>query len=116
MALAAIHDHGIVHRDIKPENVMLRSDGTVALADFGIAKSMLPAESLGLTQTRYGDVVGTPYYMSPEQVSGRAVTVQSDLYSLGVMFFEMLASRCWPNTYMPTRPRCPLRMRTCKTW
>ncbi|MDP3751055.1 MAG: protein kinase [Polaromonas sp.] len=93
LALAAIHGHGIVHRDIKPENVMLRSDGTVALADFGIAKSMLQAESLGLTQTRHGDVVGTPYYMSPEQVSGKAVTVQSDLYSLGVMFFEMLAGR-----------------------
>ena len=92
-ALQAIHGHGIVHRDIKPENVMLRSDGSVALADFGIAKSMLQAESLGLTQTRHGDVVGTPYYMSPEQVSGRAVTLQSDLYSLGVMFFEMLAGR-----------------------
>ena len=92
-ALQAIHGHGIVHRDIKPENVMLRSDGSVALADFGIAKSMLQAESLGLTQTRHGDVVGTPYYMSPEQVSGRAVTLQSDLYSLGVMLFEMLAGR-----------------------
>ncbi len=93
LALAAIHSHGIVHRDIKPENVMLRSDGSVALADFGIAKSMLEAESLGLTQTRHGDVVGTPYYMSPEQVSGKAVTVRSDLYSLGVMLFEMLAGQ-----------------------
>lgn len=89
-ALAAIHSHGIVHRDIKPENVMLRSDGSVALADFGIAKSMLQAASLGFTQTRHGDVVGTPFYMSPEQVIGKSVTVRSDLYSLGIMLFEML--------------------------
>jgi len=92
-ALSAIHQQGIVHRDVKPENVMLRSDGSVALADFGIAKSMLQADSLGLTQTRHGDVVGTPYYMSPEQAGGRDVTASSDLYSLGVMFFEMLAGQ-----------------------
>lgn len=92
-ALSAIHAHGIVHRDIKPENVMLRADGSVALADFGIAKSMLQAPSMGLTQTHHGDVVGTPYYMSPEQATGRKVTAQSDLYSLGVMLFEMLANR-----------------------
>ncbi len=92
-ALSAIHARGIVHRDIKPENVMLRGDGSVALADFGIAKSMLQAASPGFTQTRHGDVVGTPYYMSPEQAGGRAVTASSDLYSLGVMFFEMLAGQ-----------------------
>jgi serine/threonine-protein kinase PpkA len=92
-ALSAIHAHGIVHRDIKPENVMLRADGSVALADFGIAKSMLQAHSMGLTQTHHGDVVGTPYYMSPEQATGRKVTAQSDLYSLGVMLYEMLAHR-----------------------
>jgi serine/threonine protein kinase len=92
-ALSAIHRHGIVHRDVKPENVMLRSDGSVALADFGIAKSMQQADNLDLTQTRHGDVVGTPYYMSPEQAGGRAVTASSDLYSLGVMLFEMLAGQ-----------------------
>jgi serine/threonine-protein kinase PpkA len=92
-ALAVIHQTGIVHRDIKPENVMLRVDGSVALADFGIAKSMLQPQNMGFTQTRHGDVVGTPYYMSPEQASGREVTAQSDLYSLGIMFFEMLAHR-----------------------
>lgn len=92
-ALSAIHSHGIVHRDVKPENVMLRNDGSVALADFGIAKSMLRADKLDLTQTRHGDVVGTPYYMSPEQAGGRAVTASTDLYSLGVMLFEMLAGQ-----------------------
>ena len=82
-----------MHRDVKPENVMLRNDGSVALADFGIAKSMLQADKLDLTQTRHGDVVGTPYYMSPEQAGGRAVTASTDLYSLGVMLFEMLAGQ-----------------------
>jgi serine/threonine-protein kinase PpkA len=90
-ALDAIHARGIVHRDVKPANIMLRPDGSVALADFGIAKSMLEAEHMDLTQTRHGDVVGTPYYLSPEQVSGKPVTPQSDLYSLGVTMFEMLA-------------------------
>ena len=89
-ALEAIHDRGIIHRDLKPENVMRRPDGTVALADFGIAKSMMQQENMALTQTKHGDVVGTPYYLSPEQASGQAITTQSDLYSLGVMMFEML--------------------------
>jgi serine/threonine protein kinase len=68
-------------------------DGTVALADFGIAKSMLQAENMAFTETRHGDVVGTPYYLSPEQASGKPITPQSDLYSLGVMMFEMLAGQ-----------------------
>lgn len=92
-ALSAIHSHGIVHRDVKPENVMLRNDGSVALADFGIAKSMQQSDNLDLTQTRHGDVVGTPYYLSPEQAGGRTVTASTDLYSLGVMLFEMLAGQ-----------------------
>jgi class 3 adenylate cyclase len=90
-ALAAIHSQGIIHRDLKPENIMRRPDGSVALADFGIAKSMLQAENLELTQTRHGDVIGTPYYLSPEQAAHGQITTQSDLYSLGVMMFEMLA-------------------------
>ncbi|MDO9402427.1 MAG: protein kinase [Polaromonas sp.] len=92
-ALAAIHASGIVHRDIKPENIMLRSDGSVALADFGIAKSMQKAALPELSQTSHGDVIGTPYYLSPEQAAGKAITPQSDLYSLGVMMFEMLTGR-----------------------
>ncbi|WP_395689075.1 protein kinase domain-containing protein [Caenimonas koreensis] len=90
-ALEAIHQMGVIHRDLKPENIMQRADGSVALADFGIAKSMLQQENMAFTQTRHGDVVGTPYYLSPEQAAGGAITPVSDLYSLGVMMFEMLA-------------------------
>jgi serine/threonine protein kinase len=89
-ALAAIHAHGIIHRDLKPENIMLRADGSVALADFGVAKSILGPETFTFTETRHGDVVGTPYYLSPEQVSGEEITPATDLYSLGVMTWEML--------------------------
>jgi serine/threonine-protein kinase PpkA len=90
-ALDAIHSQGIIHRDLKPENIMRRPDGSVALADFGIAKSMMQQENFGMTQTRHGEVVGTPYYLSPEQAAGHAITPLSDLYSLGIMMFEMLA-------------------------
>ncbi|GAB2591718.1 hypothetical protein GCM10027034_25450 [Ramlibacter solisilvae] len=91
-ALEAIHGRGIIHRDLKPENIMRRADGTVAVADFGIAKSTL-AGNFDLTQTSHGDVVGTPFYLSPEQAGGQAITPQTDLYSLGVMLFEMLAGQ-----------------------
>lgn len=92
-ALAAIHARGIIHRDVKPENIMRRPDGSVALADFGIAKSMLEAAQLTFTQTRRGDVVGTPCYLSPEQALRQPLTPQSDLYSLGVMMYEMLTGQ-----------------------
>ena len=65
----------------------------MALADVGIAKSVLQADGFGFTQTRHGNVVGTPYYLSPEQASGQKLTTQFDLYSLGGMMFEMLAAR-----------------------
>ncbi len=90
-ALGAVHGHGIVHRDLKPANVMRRRDGSVALADFGIARSMLQAGATDPGQARHGDLIGTPYYVSPEQAAGQPITAQSDLYSLGVMVFEMLA-------------------------
>lgn len=89
-ALAAIHARGIIHRDLKPENIMVRPDGSVALADFGVAKSTQQQDNLALTQTRHGEVIGTPFYLSPEQAAGDGITPSSDLYSLGVMLFEML--------------------------
>jgi class 3 adenylate cyclase len=85
-ALVAIHDRGIVHRDLKPDNIMVREDGTLVLADFGIAKDT----SRPVSQTRHGERLGTPFYLSPEQALGGKVDPRSDLYSLGVMFFEML--------------------------
>ena len=90
-ALVAIHAVGIVHRDLKPENLMLCADGTVVLADFGIAKSVLPLHSPDLVLTRNGDIIGSPSYMSPEQIAGAEVTGRADLYSLGVLFHELLA-------------------------
>jgi serine/threonine protein kinase len=85
-ALAAIHAKAIVHRDMKPDNLMLRADGSLALADFGIAKPVDGA--LKLTQENMTQ--GTPYYVSPEQLRGRPATARSDLYSMGVVIHELL--------------------------
>jgi len=87
--LGAIHGVGIVHRDLKPDNLMLRQDGSLALADFGVAKQV----SMLITDTGDGDIVGTPYYLSPEQALGHTVDARCDLYSLGVMTYEMLTGR-----------------------
>ena len=86
LALEQIHALGIVHRDVKPDNLMLRNDGSVALIDFGIAKHADHA----LGHTLHGEIVGSPYYLSPEQAAGRAVSAASDIYCLGVIFYEML--------------------------
>jgi eukaryotic-like serine/threonine-protein kinase len=86
-ALDALHAAGILHRDLKPGNVMLRGDGQVALIDFGLAKH----EALDYDITDTGMIFGTPHYMSPEQGHGQDLDPRSDLYSLGVMLFEMLA-------------------------
>jgi tRNA A-37 threonylcarbamoyl transferase component Bud32 len=88
-ALHAIHSVGILHRDLKPANVMLRSDGSLCLIDFGLAKAN--EEDTSLTGTR--EIFGTPYYMSPEQGHAEEIDARSDLYSLGVIFYEMLTGR-----------------------
>jgi len=87
--LEAIHEIGIVHRDLKPANVMFREDGTMALADFGISKRI----SEGSDLTCAGTVIGTPHYLSPEQAQGVQADRSSDLYSLGVIFYEMLTGK-----------------------
>src|SRR5439155_8341692 len=98
-ALAAAHETGVVHRDIKPENIMLRPDGYVKVLDFGIAKltEQQPASNdreAGTTtvlQTHPGLLMGTARYMSPEQIRGQSADARSDIWSLGVVIYEMLA-------------------------
>ncbi len=98
-ALAVAHEAGIVHRDIKPENIMLRPDGYVKVLDFGIAKlveqdvpvTMATEEAVLLVETNLGSILGTVRYMSPEQALGAPVDKRTDIWSLGVVLYEMVA-------------------------
>jgi serine/threonine-protein kinase len=90
-ALSRAAQQGIIHRDIKPENIMLAKTGEVKVADFGLARITQQGQAVGLTQV--GVTMGTPLYMSPEQVEGRGVDPRSDLYSFGVTCYEMLSGR-----------------------
>ncbi|MDO3385750.1 bifunctional serine/threonine-protein kinase/formylglycine-generating enzyme family protein [Gilvimarinus sp. SDUM040013] len=85
-ALDHAHERGYIHRDIKPENILFRDDGSAVLTDFGVAR----AQAIGSRATHAGTVVGTPHYMSPEQTRGKTLDGRSDLYSLGIVFYEML--------------------------
>ena len=94
--LEAAHALGIVHRDIKPENLMIRRDGLGEVLDFGLAKlvsddSPVSADVTGAFETMKGEILGTVAYMSPEQARGLLVDARSDVFSLGVVFYEMLS-------------------------
>lgn len=86
-ALQALHAANMCHRDLKPANVMMRPDGRIVLIDFGLAKH------LDTAHTNAGEVRGSPYYISPEQAEGAEVDQRSDIYSLGIMFYEMLTGQ-----------------------
>ena len=109
-ALEAAHHEGVIHRDLKPQNIMLDKTGRAFVMDFGIARSMLGD---GMTQT--GALIGTPDYMSPEQAKGQSLDARSDLFSVGIIFYEMLSGKVpfdadttmgklWKRTNEPARP------------
>jgi serine/threonine-protein kinase len=87
MALEHAHENGIFHRDVKPDNIMLGKTGNVKVMDFGIARAV------DSTLTKTGSVMGTPAYMSPEQASGYKIDARSDIFSLGVILYELLTGR-----------------------
>ncbi len=98
-ALDYIHSHGVVHRDLKPENIMVDSNDRIKLIDFGIAAN---AGARRITFTKLSNTMGTPDYISPEQVAGRRGDARSDLYALGVMLYEMLTGKvpfAGPNAF-----------------
>jgi len=96
-ALQTVHEVGVLHRDLKPGNIMLRADDSIAIIDFGLARQ----EVADIEMTATGEIFGTPYYMSPEQGHGKPLDARSDLYSLGVVFYEMLTGK---KPYLDTTP------------
>src|SRR4051812_43360364 len=102
-ALEAAHEQGIIHRDLKPANIKVRSDGTVKVLDFGLAKAMDPSSSwsgdamnsptLTVRATQLGTIIGTAAYMAPEQAKGRVVDTRADIWAFGVVCFEMLTGK-----------------------
>src|SRR5579875_479634 len=91
-ALAEAHEQGVVHRDLKPANVMITAKGQVKILDFGVAKLLAETET-PQSLAEATEVIGTPMYMSPEQALGRKVDKRTDLWSLGVLYYELLTGR-----------------------
>src|ERR671932_2188092 len=87
-ALRVAHERGVIHRDIKPHNILITESGDVKVTDFGIARAASSS-----TMTRTGSILGTAHYISPEQAMGEPVGPASDLYSLGVLLYEMLTGK-----------------------
>ena len=83
--MAHAHDSYIVHRDLKPQNIMIQDDGQIKITDFGIAMAL---NSTQLTQTN--SVMGSVHYLPPEQAAGKGATIKSDIYSMGIIFYELL--------------------------
>lgn len=93
MGLDAAHQEGMVHRDIKPENLMLNKSGVVKVVDFGLSKLLDASQENQLAVTKAGQIMGTPHYMSPEQLEGKPVDAGTDIYSLGATLFRLLTAR-----------------------
>ncbi|RME79336.1 MAG: serine/threonine protein kinase, partial [Planctomycetota bacterium] len=90
-ALQHAWEHGIIHRDIKPENIMVQKDGIVKLCDLGLVKCLYDEKSTRITTL--GTTVGTPLYMSPEQAKGEELDIRTDIYALGITFFELVTGK-----------------------
>ncbi|MCA9686296.1 MAG: serine/threonine protein kinase [Myxococcales bacterium] len=97
--LAAAHRAGLIHRDFKPDNVLIGDDGRVRVMDFGLARAWDPGSTIGISATMGHMLVGTPHYSQPEQVLGTELTPASDVYSIGIVLYELLSS------YMPLFPK-----------
>jgi serine/threonine protein kinase len=93
VGLEEAHQQGIVHRDIKPENLWLSPDGTCKVIDFGLARAWDPGSTIGITATMGHMLIGTPHYSQPEQVVGTELVPASDVYSLGIVLYELLSAR-----------------------
>src|SRR5919204_536925 len=108
-ALDFAHSHGVIHRDIKPENILLTPADQVKVSDFGIARALTSAG-----QTATGIVLGSVSYFSPEQAQGKPATAESDIYSSGIVLYEMLTGRV-PFAADPPLPRTPTTLSAART-